>query len=126
MAVLDIPVVMIPGRMNGKVILFPILRGSMTMYWRRGTQIALGLALLAGAVTLYSQLGSPSVQAGDKVEKVLQDLEWQLPNEKARLAFKDEIPIVFVTRGQNLKDWNKLPSFWNDATETVTDPETGK
>lgn len=95
------------------------------MCWRRG-MLMVGVAGLVAASTVYFQLGNCSAQVSDKAETVQQDLEWQLPNEKVKLAFKDEVPIIYVTRGQNLKEWNNLPVFWNDASETVTDPTTGK
>lgn len=51
-------------------------------------------------------------------------LDFQLPNEKWQLPFKDDQPIYFVTRTSNVKEWNSLPRFWNEVTETVLDPRT--
>lgn len=52
--------------------------------------------------------------------------EWQLPNNAWKMPFKDEQPITFVTRSKSAAEWDKLASFWNEMTENVTDPLTGK
>jgi cytochrome c peroxidase len=52
--------------------------------------------------------------------------EWSLPNERLKMSFKDEIPMVFVNRGQNAKAWDALPAYFNDAEETAVDPKTGQ
>ncbi len=51
-------------------------------------------------------------------------LEFQIPSAKAKLPFAKDQPIVFVT-AQNMGEWNKLPQFWNPASEEVIDPTTG-
>lgn len=51
-------------------------------------------------------------------------LDWQLPIEKLKLSFRDDTPIIFVSRNQTA-EWEKLKSFWNDATESTTDPRLG-
>jgi cytochrome c peroxidase len=53
------------------------------------------------------------------------DYEWQVPRERWKIAFKDEQPIFFVNRSQSSAEWDKLPHFWNDATEKALDPLTG-
>lgn len=52
-------------------------------------------------------------------------LDWQSPSEKLKLSFKDDTPIVFVSRNQ-LAEWETLTSYWNAATETTADPRTGQ
>jgi len=41
------------------------------------------------------------------------------------LSFSDEQPIYFLTRSQNIQEWDKLTRFWNEGTEKVVDPKTG-
>lgn len=49
-----------------------------------------------------------------------------LPNAALLRPFAEQVPIVFQTRNQNAKAWDALKGFWNDETETVLDPTTGK
>jgi cytochrome c peroxidase len=49
-----------------------------------------------------------------------------IPNEKLKIPFASDAPIVFVSRAQSRAEWEKLPSFWNEASETVPDPKTGQ
>lgn len=52
--------------------------------------------------------------------------DWQLPNDAWKTPFKDEQPILFVTRAQDARAWDALPAFWNEATEQAVDPTTGR
>jgi cytochrome c peroxidase len=52
-------------------------------------------------------------------------LDWQIPSEKLKLSFKEDAPIVFVSRNQ-LAEWEKLPTFWNEGTEKIVDPRTNQ
>jgi cytochrome c peroxidase len=52
--------------------------------------------------------------------------EWQLPNESWMTPFKDQEPILFVTRQTNQAEWEKLAAFWNPGTEKAVDPKTGE
>lgn len=54
------------------------------------------------------------------------DPEWLIPNEKLMKPFAERVPIVFVTRGTNRREWEQLPKFWNDATQELPDPVTQK
>ncbi|WP_020468987.1 cytochrome-c peroxidase [Zavarzinella formosa] len=54
------------------------------------------------------------------------ELEVDLPNEALKRPFAEQIPMVFVSRGQNKAEWAKLPKFFNELTETALDPLTGK
>jgi cytochrome c peroxidase len=54
------------------------------------------------------------------------DLDFQIPSEKGRLAFKNEQPIVFLTFNRNREEWLKLPTYWNRTTEKVREPESGR
>lgn len=49
--------------------------------------------------------------------------DFLLPNESLMTAFKERVPILFVTRNQ--PDWSKLAGFWNEGTEETVDPSTG-
>jgi cytochrome c peroxidase len=53
-------------------------------------------------------------------------LEWQVGDERLKLPFHQDRPITFVNRAQSPAEWDKLPAFWNEVTETAVDPRTGK
>ena len=67
-------------------------------------------------------LTGPTLIAQDK----LQSLDWQLPNENLRLPFEKQIPIEFVNASQNGAEWQKLPKYWNELTQTVVHPVSKK
>lgn len=52
--------------------------------------------------------------------------DWMPADESVKLSFKDDTPIVFVSRSSNPTQWEELRSFWNEGTETVPDPRTGQ
>jgi cytochrome c peroxidase len=54
------------------------------------------------------------------------DHESQVPDERWKTPFRDEVPITFVNRAQNPAEWDRLKSFWNPSTEQVVEPRTGK
>ena len=82
-------------------------------------KLALGVALLLSIVGTL-------VRGQQPVPKDLYEgYDWQVPNQKWMTPFKDEVPIYFVGRSQNLKEWNTLKSYWNEATEKAFDPLTG-
>ncbi|MFO0809553.1 MAG: cytochrome c peroxidase [Gemmataceae bacterium] len=54
------------------------------------------------------------------------NLEWQLPNERLIQPFESQVPVKFVTASSNPAEWEKLPKFWNDSTDTAVNPATGK
>ncbi len=58
--------------------------------------------------------------------KDLASYDWQLPNENLRLPFEKQIPIKFVARAKDPQKWNKLNRYWNETTEKVVNPLTGK
>jgi cytochrome c peroxidase len=58
---------------------------------------------------------SPS-QAEPLPEK---DLDWMVPNSGWMTKESDRIPIVFVSRATAKADWEKLPKYWNEVTETT-------
>jgi len=77
---------------------------------------------------------SPSVEAAEVLaeqarqpaeEKADPDKEVQIPNHRLMTPFKDVVPIVFVSRGSQRAEWEKLPAFWNETTERARDPRTG-
>src|SRR5687767_14742643 len=53
------------------------------------------------------------------------DREWQLPNEALITPFKNQVPLLFVNRAQQPAEWDKLPAFWNESSESAVDPKTG-
>lgn len=54
------------------------------------------------------------------------ELDVDLPNEGLKRPFAEQTPMVFVSRGQNKAEWEKLTKFFNEATEQAFDPFTGK
>jgi cytochrome c peroxidase len=58
-------------------------------------------------------------------EKADPACECQVPSTKLMTPFKDTVPIVFVGRGANRAEWEKLPTFWNELTAKARDPNTG-
>lgn len=66
------------------------------------------------------------VWADPPAKNDLPDADWMIPNEKLMKSLADRVPIVFVSRGANRKEWEQLPKFWNDATQEVADPITQK
>ena len=83
-------------------------------------KLALGVALLLPWLCLQAQ-GQKEVPKDD----LYAGFEWQVPNEKWMTPFQDEMPIYFVSRTQNLKEWKNLKSFWNQDAEKTIDPRTG-
>ncbi|MCS7167569.1 MAG: cytochrome c peroxidase [Gemmatales bacterium] len=59
-------------------------------------------------------------------ESASPDPDVLLPDESLIEPFEQQVPIYFVNRTQQLEEWNKLPQFWNEATEKVTHPKTGQ
>ncbi len=53
------------------------------------------------------------------------ELEVDLPNVSLMRPFPEQVPMVFVSRGQNKAEWEKLPKFFNELTEKATDVQTG-
>jgi cytochrome c peroxidase len=87
---------------------------------QRGLWLGVGLVLLAGVGLKQAPAGAQDVP------KATPGYEWQVPNEDLMAPFKDRSPIYFVNRTQNLAEWMKLPAYWNEFTETATDPVTGQ
>ena len=52
-------------------------------------------------------------------------IEAAFPNEGLKIAFKDTVPVKFVTKESDEKAWLALKEFWNNSTENVADPITG-
>ncbi len=83
-------------------------------------------ALLAAA--LPGRAAPPPSKTDPRPETVvaIPDYEWQLPNETWKVPFQDEQPILFVNRSQSPAEWDRLPAFWNEATQKAIDPRTGR
>ena len=54
------------------------------------------------------------------------DYDWLFPNEGLRTPASEQVPIVYVSRGQSRKEWEALPKFWNEGTEETVNPATGE
>lgn len=52
--------------------------------------------------------------------------EFALPNNSWMKSNTEQVPIVFLNRSQNAAEWDKLPAFWNEGTQQITDTVTGK
>ena len=83
--------------------------------------LALLVALLAGPALGGKQ---PAAQPAPASNESDAPLDWLVPNESLKLPFREQIPIYFVSRGQNRSEWEKLPKYWNEGTEQVIDPFT--
>jgi cytochrome c peroxidase len=59
-------------------------------------------------------------------QTITPDPDVLLPDENVMEPFEQQVPIYFVNRTQQLEEWNKLPAFWNEATEKVMHPKTGQ
>lgn len=71
--------------------------------------------LVAAALGLSAQAAEPKLSP-----------DWMPADESVKLPFKDDTPIIFVSRSSNPTQWEELRSFWNEGTESVPDPRTGQ
>ncbi|NBR06284.1 MAG: cytochrome C peroxidase, partial [Planctomycetes bacterium] len=83
----------------------------------------LGLGVFGVGLSLYLLNADKKVVAAAPDKS---DSEFALPNKAWAKSDAEQVPIVFLNRSQNAAEWDKLPSFWNDGTQKVTDPVTGK
>ena len=69
-----------------------------------------------------------SVSAGERtnVKEDPSHYDYMLPNESLRRPAMQRTPMTYVTRGLNRAEWQKLPSFFNEVSESIVDPITGK
>lgn len=77
---------------------------------------------LAGLALLTATAESPAADAPLARAKFDADI----PNDALKAPFKDQAPLLFVTRGGSQAEWSKLPAFWNEGTEEALDPVTGE
>src|SRR5262249_37377398 len=68
--------------------------------------------------------GPPGLRSAESPPREAPTMEWQLPNEKWKQPFEQEVPIHFLSRNQNPDEWDKLPAYWNPTTEKATSPKT--
>jgi cytochrome c peroxidase len=82
------------------------------MQWFRSVTLAaaLGLVGLGFSATLFADGKDP--------------YDADLPNDSLKIPFASDVPVYFVTRSTPA-EWNKLSSYWNEATEDTTDPVSG-
>ncbi len=83
----------------------------------------LSLSAVAGLLAAASQFAGANPPEPPPAKD---PYEAAIPNEALKIPFKDDAPIYFVARSQNPAEWAKLPEFWNETTETVLEPVTGK
>ncbi len=88
------------------------------LFWRLGL-FGMASFTLLGIARLSAREDGPD-------EKALTESEAQIPSEKRKAPFEKEIAIRFSTSTQNKKQWDELKEFWNESTESVIHPRTGK
>ncbi len=95
----------------------------MSSRMRAFTAGAIGLALV---ISVFVSAADPAkTKAPEQSKDVELPCDCLVPNSKLKAAFKDEVPITYVTGSPLTPEWNKLSAFWNEVTETVPDPITG-
>jgi len=82
-----------------------------------------GLGVIAVGVSLYLVSANKKAVAAAPDKP---DLEFALPNNAWMKSSAEQVPIVFLNRSQNAAEWDKLPAYWNESTQKVTDTVTGK
>ena len=82
-----------------------------------------GLGVIGAGLSIYLLSADKNAVAAapDKL-----DLEFALPNKAWMKSDAEQVPIVFLNRSQNAVEWDKLPAYWNESTQKVTDSVTGK
>lgn len=85
-------------------------------------------AFLLARPSTTTLAGDKDVPSSTKIREgtMSSDYEWQVPRERWKMPFKDEQPISFVNRNQAAEEWDKLPRFWNEASERALEPRTGE
>lgn len=68
---------------------------------------------------------SPNAQVKSS-EPSAPDYDVLFPDENLMEPFEQQVPIYFVNRTLQPDEWNKLPAFWNEATEKAVHPKTGQ
>lgn len=89
----------------------------MTPSWKIAS-----LAALAIAATAAPLLANPPTKP--RLAGLTEPADYLHPNENLMIPFKDQVPLVFVTKNQ--PGWNALKSYFNEATEQTVDPATGE
>lgn len=84
-------------------------------------------SLLALSALLALSLSVP-LAANPKVDDKEDPTQYEvmLPNDALRRPVAEQVPMVFVSRGLNRAEWEKLPAFFNESAEQALDPATGK
>jgi len=81
-------------------------------------------ALLAVAVALLPTPVPANPPTKPALPGLTEPADYLLPNDALMIPFKDQVPLVFVTRNQ--PEWAALTTFFTDATEKAVDPATGE
>ncbi|MDB5308786.1 MAG: ccp 4 [Gemmataceae bacterium] len=82
------------------------------------------------ALFVAAALAGPVVHAGANppakpaLAGLTEPADYLLPNEALMVPFKDQVPVVFVTRNQ--PEWVTLKGYWNEAAEETVNPATGE
>ncbi len=89
--------------------------------------IMVGALLILAGILGRSYLAIPelsSVAAQESPKELSFDA--LLPDSSQMARFEEQTPILFISKGQNKSEWDKLKQFWNEDTETVTNPITSQ
>ncbi|MBX9579952.1 MAG: cytochrome C peroxidase, partial [Gemmataceae bacterium] len=79
-------------------------------------------AALFAAVTAGPAAANPPTKPN--LAGLTEPADYLLPNDDLMIPFKDQVPLVFVTR--NSPEWAGLKAYFTDGTEPAVDPATGE
>ena len=84
-----------------------------------------GVALLTFAYA-EDPVEIPAGKPDDVAKLALRNYEWLVPDASKMSPFAERVPMRFVSRGANPKEWATLKSFFSSAEEKGFDPVTQK
>lgn len=84
------------------------------------------LALFVVATTVLAASGGRSSANPPKptLTGLTEPADYLLPNDALIIPFKDQVPLVFVTRNQ--PEWAALTGYFNEGAEQTINPATGE
>lgn len=91
---------------------------------RRLSRSALAPAVVAAAAAVFHSPVPANPPTKPSLAGLTEPADYLLPNESLMIPFKDQVPMVFVTRNQ--PEWAALKTFFTDATEEAVNPATGE
>jgi cytochrome c peroxidase len=95
----------------------------MSAVWRL-SRYAVAAAALAAVATARPGSAPANPPTKPALAGLTEPADYLLPNDALMIPFKDQVPIVFVTRNQ--PTWAALKGFWNEGTEEAVNPATGE